>query len=192
MSDDANKTEEGKEKKEEEETKAEEVVEETKEEAPAEEPKEEKVEEKKEEPKKEEKKEEKKEKKDVKLSKDAEKVLDMVKKMSLMEVADLVTALEDEFGVSAAAPMAMAAAPAAGGDAGGAEEKDAYDVELTSAGSQKIAVIKVVKELAGLGLKEAKDIVDAAPKVFMEGAKTADAEEAKKKLEEAGATCTLK
>lgn len=169
-----------------EETKEEAPAEEVKEEAPKEEPKEEKKEEKKEEPKEE-------KKADVKLSKDAQKVLDMVKKMSLMEVADLVKAMEDEFGVSAAAPVAMAAAPAAGGDAGGGEEaKDSYDVELTSAGSQKIAAIKAVKELAGLGLKEAKDIVDAAPKVFMEGVKTADAEEAKAKLEEAGATCTLK
>ncbi|MBU0476588.1 50S ribosomal protein L7/L12 [Patescibacteria group bacterium] len=156
------------------------------EEAPVEEVKEEAP---KEEPKKEEPKEEKK-KADVALSKDAQKVLDMVKKMSLMEVADLVKAMEDEFGVSAAAPMAMAAAPAAGGEV--AEEKDSYDVELTSAGSQKIAAIKAVKELSGLGLKEAKDIVDAAPKVFMEGVKTADAEEAKKKIEAAGATCTLK
>ncbi len=131
----------------------------------------------------------------VELSKDAQKVLDMVKKMSLMEVADLVKAMEDEFGVSAAAPVAMAAMPAgaAGGDAGGAaEEKTEFDVELTAAGGQKIAVIKAVKELAGLGLKEAKDIVDGAPKNVLEGAKKEDAEAAKAKLEEAGATVTLK
>lgn len=138
-------------------------------------------------------KEEKKE--SVELSKDAQKVLDMVKKMSLMEVADLVKAMEDEFGVSAAAPAMMAAMPmagAAGGDAEAAEEKSSYDVELTSAGSQKIAVIKVVKELSNLGLKEAKDIVDGAPKNVIEGAKKEDAEAAKTKLEEAGATVTLK
>ena len=101
--------------------------------------------------------------------------------------------MEEEFGVSAAAPVAMAAgAPAAGGDAGGAEEKDSFDVELTACGGQKIAVIKVVREVTGLGLKEAKDMVDAAPKVIKEGAKKEEAEEIQKKLEEAGATAALK
>ena len=112
---------------------------------------------------------------EVKLSAEAEKVLEAVKKMSLMEVADLVKAMEKEFGVSAAAP-----------------EKDTFDVELTSAGAQKIGVIKVVKELTNLGLKEAKDIVDGAPKVVVQGAKKDVADDAKKKLEAAGATVTLK
>ncbi|EKD63998.1 MAG: 50S ribosomal protein L7/L12 [uncultured bacterium] len=126
------------------------------------------------------------------LSKDAEQVLEAVKKMSLMEVADLVKAMEKEFGVSAAAPVAMAM-PTGGAAAGAeAEEKTSFDVELTSAGAQKIGVIKVVKDLAGLGLKEAKDIVDGAPKIVLAGAKKDVAEDAKKKLEAAGATVTLK
>lgn len=125
------------------------------------------------------------------LSKDAEKVLEAVKKMSLMEVADLVKAMETEFGVSAAAPVAMAM-PTGGGAAAEVEEKTSFDVELTSAGAQKIGVIKVVKDLTALGLKEAKDIVDGAPKVVLAGAKKEVAEDAKKKLEAAGATVTLK
>ncbi len=134
------------------------------------------------------------EKSSVELSKDAQKVLDMVKKMSLMEVAELVKAMEEEFGVSAAAPAMMAAMPVGGGAVGGAEveEKTSFDGELTSAGAQKIAVIKVVKELSNLGLKEAKDIVDGAPKVVLAGAKKEDADSAKAKLEEVGATVTLK
>lgn len=130
---------------------------------------------------------------EVKLSAEAEKVLEAVKKMSLMEVADLVKAMEKEFGVSAAAPVAMVGAVAGGAAAGAAApEKDTFDVELTSAGAQKIGVIKVVKELSNLGLKEAKDIVDGAPKVVIQSAKKDIAEDAKKKLEAAGATVTLK
>ena len=132
-------------------------------------------------------------KEDIKLSKAAQGILDEVKKLSVLELADLVKAMEEEFGVSAAAPVAVAAAPAGG--AGGAEaaaEKDSFDVELAEAGSQKIAVIKVVREITGLGLKEAKDMVDGAPKVIKEGVKKEEAEEIKKKLEEAGATVNLK
>lgn len=109
---------------------------------------------------------------------------------SVLELNDLVKAIEEKFGVSAAA---VAAAPAAGGAAeGGAEEKDAFTVELTSAGEQKIAVMKVVKEALGLGLKDAKDLVDGAPSVLKEGMKKDEAEDLKKKLEEAGATVTFK
>ncbi len=129
---------------------------------------------------------------DVVLSKDAEKILDMVKNLSVIELADLVKAMEDVFGVSAAAPVAMMAGGAAGGDAGGAAEKTAFDVELTSAGGSKINVIKVVREITGLGLKEAKDLVDGAPKNIKEGVKKEEAEEIKAKLEEAGATAEIK
>ena len=168
--------------------------EEKKEEAPKEEVK---KEEKKEEPPKEEPKKEEKKKKEVKLTGSAKKILDEVKKLSVLEMADLVTAMEEEFGVSAAAPVAMAAVPggAAGGAEGGGEEggaKDSYTVEITAAGDKKIAVIKVVKEILGLGLKEAKDIVDAAPKPVKENVPTKEAEEIKAKLEAEGATVTLK
>lgn len=128
----------------------------------------------------------------VELSAEASKVLEAVKKMSLMEVADLVKAAEKEFGVSAAAPVAMVGAVGGAGAGAAAPEKDTFDVELTSAGAQKIGVIKVVKELTNLGLKEAKDIVDGAPKVVIQGAKKDVADDAKKKLEAAGATVTLK
>lgn len=131
------------------------------------------------------------EKAPVELSKNAQKILDEVKKLTVVELADLVKAMEDEFGVSAAAPVMMGAMPAAGG-AAPAEEKTEFTVELTSSGAQKINVIKVVRELTGLGLKEAKDLVDGAPKPVKEGVKKADADEMKKKLEEAGATVTLK
>jgi large subunit ribosomal protein L7/L12 len=129
----------------------------------------------------------------VALSKDAEKILDLVKKLPVLELANLVKALEEEFGVSAAAPvMAAGAAPAAGGAEGGEEEgSGTKNVVLASPGGQKIAVIKVVREITGLGLKEAKDIVDAAPKAIKEGVEKAEAEELKKKLEEAGATVEL-
>jgi large subunit ribosomal protein L7/L12 len=131
--------------------------------------------------------------KEIKLSKAAKGILDEVKKLSVLELADLVKAMEEEFGVSAAAPVAAVAAGApAGGDAGAAEEKDSFNVELAAAGGQKIAVIKIVREISGLGLKEAKDMVDAAPKVIKENVKKAEAEEMQKKLEEAGATVTLK
>lgn len=129
----------------------------------------------------------------VSLSKDAEKVLEMVEKLSVLDLANLVKAMEDKFGVSAAAPMAMAMAPAGGGAGGAAaeEEKSSYDVELKDAGAQKIGVIKVVRELTGLGLKEAKDLVDGAPKKVKEGVKKEEAMEMKKKLEEAGAKVEL-
>ena len=125
------------------------------------------------------------------LSKNAQQIMDLVKELSVLELSVLVKALEEEFGVSAAAPMMMAAAPAAGG-AAAAEEKDSFDVILTSAGAQKIGVIKVVRELTGLGLAEAKGLVDGAPKAVKEGVKKEEAEEVKKKLEEAGATVELK
>ena len=127
----------------------------------------------------------------VDLSKDAEKVLEMVEKLSVLDLANLVKAMEDKFGVSAAAPVAVAAAPGAGGDAGGAAEKTEFDVELKEIGGQKIAVIKAVREITQLGLKEAKELLDAAPKVIKEGVKKEDAEDMKKKLEEAGATVSL-
>lgn len=116
-----------------------------------------------------------------------EKIITEIEKLSVLELADLVKALEEKFGVSAAA-MAVAG-PAAGGAA--AEEKTAWNVLLKAAGDQKIGVIKVIREATGLGLKEAKDIADAAPKVVKEGLKKEDAEELKKKLEEAGATVEL-
>ena len=120
--------------------------------------------------------------------KDLEK---QIEELSVMDLADLVKVLEEKFGVSA---MPMAAAPAAGAAGGeaAAEEKSEFNIELTSVGAQKIAVIKVVKEITGLGLKEAKDIVDGAPNVLKEGVKKEEAEEIKKKLEEAGAGVELK
>ncbi|MGN0075483.1 MAG: 50S ribosomal protein L7/L12 [Parafannyhessea sp.] len=120
-----------------------------------------------------------------------DEIIEALKEMPALELSELVHELEDVFGVSAAAPVAVAAAaPAA--DAAPAEEKTNFDVELTSFGSNKIAVIKVVRSLTSLGLKEAKEAVESAPKVILEGAKKDDAEAAKKQLEEAGATVTLK
>ncbi|OGI14325.1 MAG: 50S ribosomal protein L7/L12 [Candidatus Moranbacteria bacterium RIFCSPHIGHO2_01_FULL_54_31] len=121
-----------------------------------------------------------------------EKLVAEIEKMSVLDLSLLVTVLEDKFGVSAAAPMMMGAAPAAAGAAEAVEEKSDFDVELTAAGGQKINVIKAVREITGLGLKEAKDMVDAAPKVIKEKVAKADAETFKKKLEEVGATVTLK
>lgn len=129
--------------------------------------------------------------KEIKLSKAAQGILDEVKKLSVLELADLVKAMEEEFGVSAAAPVAAAAAGGGGGEEAAAE-KDSFDVELSAVGGQKIAVIKAVREITGLGLKEAKDIVDAAPKVVKEGVKKDEAEKMKAQLEEAGATVELK
>ena len=124
---------------------------------------------------------------EVKLSKDAEKVLEMVEKMTVLELAELVKAMEEKFGVSAAAPVAVAAAGAAGGEAAAAEEKSEYDVVITEAGATKIAVIKAVREIDNtLGLVEAKALVEAAPKEVLKGAKKEDAEAAKAKLEEMG------
>ena len=132
------------------------------------------------------------EKKDVVVPAKFEKLVAEIEKMSVLDLSELVKILEDKFGVSAAAPMMMGAMPAAGGAAEAAEEKTEFDVELTSAGQQKINVIKAVREITGQGLKEAKDLVDAAPKVIKEKVAKAQAEEMKKKLEEAGATVTLK
>ena len=122
---------------------------------------------------------------------DLEKIAEELSKLTVMEAADLSKLLEEKWGVSAAAPVAMAA-PAAGGDAGEAVEKDSFDVVLASAGAQKINVIKEVRAITGLGLKEAKEIVDSAPKSLKEGVAKAEAEELKKKLEAAGATVELK
>ena len=122
-----------------------------------------------------------------------EDVLEWVKSAPALELAELVKEMEDVFGVSAAAPVAVAAAaPAGGGEAAAAEEKDSFDVVLTAAGDQKIGVIKVVRELTSLGLKEAKDVVDGAPKAVLEGVNKEAAEAAKTKLEEAGASVELK
>ena len=116
-------------------------------------------------------------------------IIDLVKELSVVELAELVSTFEEEFGVSAAAPVAVAAA---GGGAVAEEEKTEFDVELTDAGASKIEVIKVVRELTGLGLKEAKDLVDGAPKMVKEGISKEDAEAAKAKLEEVGAVITIK
>ena len=128
---------------------------------------------------------------EIELSKDAAKIMDLVEKLPVLELANLVKALEEKFGVSAAAPAMMMAAPGGAAD-GGAEEQSSFDVEITSAGDSKINVIKVVREITGQGLKEAKGIVDAAPAVVKEGASKEEAEELKAKLEEAGAVVTLK
>ena len=121
-----------------------------------------------------------------------EEIVDALKEMTLLEASELVKAIEDTFGVSAAAPVAaVAAAPAAAG-AAEEEEKTNFDVVLEGFGDNKIAVIKVVRALTSLGLKEAKEVVEGAPKAVLEGAKKEDAEAAKKQLEEAGATVTLK
>ncbi len=114
-----------------------------------------------------------------------------VEKMSVLDLVELVKVLEDKFGVSAAAPAMMMAA-AGGAAAPAAEEKSSFDVELTEGGGNKIAVIKVLREVTGLGLKEAKDMVDGAPKVVKTGVAKAEAEEIKKKLDEAGGKATLK
>lgn len=130
---------------------------------------------------------------DVKLSANAEKILELVKGLSVLELADLVKAMEETFGVSAAAPVAVAAAPAAAADGDDAPAaKTSFDVELTAAGANKINVIKVVRELTGLGLAEAKALVDAAPKMLKEKVKKEEAEDLKAKLAEAGATVTIK
>ena len=126
---------------------------------------------------------------------DTAKVLETLGGMTVLELVELKKAIEEEWGVTAAAPVAVAAAPgaAAGGDGAAApEEKDSFDVVLTSAGDKKIQVIKVVRAATGLGLKEAKDLVDGAPKPVKEAVPKADAEAAKKKLEEAGAKVEIK
>jgi large subunit ribosomal protein L7/L12 len=127
------------------------------------------------------------------LSKDD--ILEAISGMTVLELSDLVKAVEDKFGVTAAAPVAVAAAPAAGGGDGAAaaaEEKTEFDAVLTDVGANKILVIKAVRELTGLGLKEAKDLVDAAPKPVKEGVTKEEAEQVKEKLAEAGATVEVK
>ena len=119
-----------------------------------------------------------------------DEIIDALKEMTLLEASELVKAVEDTFGVSAAAPAAVVAAPAAG--AAEAEEKTEFDVVLEGFGDNKIQVIKAVRELTSLGLKEAKEVVEGAPKAVLEGAKKEDAEAAKEKLEAAGAAVTLK
>ncbi|MBR6350911.1 MAG: 50S ribosomal protein L7/L12 [Firmicutes bacterium] len=118
-----------------------------------------------------------------------EQIIEAIKNMTVLELNELVKACEEEFGVSAAAPVAVVAG---GGEAAAAEVKDEFDVVLAAIGNEKIKVIKVVREITGLGLKEAKDLVDNAPKTLKEAAPTAEAEEIKKKLEEVGATVELK
>ena len=124
---------------------------------------------------------------------DLEKIVEDLSALTVMEAAELSTMLEEKWGVSAAAPVAMASMPGAGGDAGGAaEEKSEFDVILESAGDKKINVIKEVRGITGLGLKEAKDLVEGAPKPVKEGVSKDEAEELKSKLEEAGASVELK
>lgn len=132
-------------------------------------------------------------KKDVVVPEKFASIVSEIEKMSVLDLSELVKVLEDKFGVEASAPMMMAGAmPAAGGEAEAAAEKTSFSVELTEGGAQKIQVIKVVRELTGLGLKESKDMVDKAPKVVKENVSKADAEEMKQKLEAAGAKVTLK
>ena len=119
----------------------------------------------------------------------AQELIDAIKELSVLELSDLVKACEEEFGVSAAAGVVVAAA---GAGAAAEEEKTEFNVELTEVGSEKVKVIKVVREITGLGLKEAKDLVDGAPKMLKEGASKEEAEEIKKKVEEVGAKVTLK
>ena len=119
-------------------------------------------------------------------------VVEEIDKLSMVDMVELVKVLEERFGVSAAAPVMMAGAVAGGGEGAAAEEKTSFSVELKSAGAQKIQIIKAIRELTGLGLKEAKDIADGAPKMVKENVAKAEAEEMKKKLEEAGATVELK
>jgi large subunit ribosomal protein L7/L12 len=122
-----------------------------------------------------------------------EEILDSISELTVLELKDLLDAFEERFGVTAAAPVAIAAAaPAGGGEAAAAEEQDEFDVVLTGAGAQKIQVIKVVRELTSLGLKEAKDLVDGAPKPVLEKVAKEAAEAAKGKLEDAGASVELK
>jgi len=118
-------------------------------------------------------------------------ILETISNMSVMDVVDLISAMEEKFGVSAAAPVAVAAGPAAGGEAA-AEEQTEFNVMLTSFGTSKVPVIKAVREITGLGLKEAKDLVESAPAAVKEGVEQGEADELKKKLEEVGATVEIK
>jgi len=133
-----------------------------------------------------------KEAKEVEVPEKFKKLVEEIEKMSVLELSELVKVLEDKFGVSAAAPAVAMAAPGAGGEGGGEEEKTEFDLELAAAGDQKIQVIKVVREITGKGLKDAKDLVDGAPKVLKEKMPKKDAEEAQKKIEEAGGKANLK
>lgn len=119
-------------------------------------------------------------------------LVEQIEQMSVLDLADLVKILEKKFGVSAAAPMAMMAMPGVAAGAAPIEEKDSFNVELSDVGANKIAVIKIVREVTGLGLKEAKDLVDGAPKVLKEGVKKEEAEAMKTKIETSGAKVTLK
>jgi len=122
-----------------------------------------------------------------------EEILETISSMTVIEVVDLISAMEEKFGVSAAAPVAAVAAPAAGGgEAAAAEEKTEFNVEMTSFGDNKVGVIKAIRAITSLGLKEAKDMVEGAPSVVEEGVSKEDAEAIKKQLEEAGASVTLK
>ena len=123
---------------------------------------------------------------------DLNKIVDDLSSLTVLEAAELSKLLEEKWGVSAAAPVAVAAAPAAGGGGEAAEEKTEFDIELSESGSNKIAVIKEVRTITGLGLKEAKDLVEGAPKPLKQGVKKEEAEEMKKALEAAGAKVTLK
>jgi large subunit ribosomal protein L7/L12 len=128
----------------------------------------------------------------VEVSKEMDQFISYVENLTVLELSSLVKALEDRLGVTAAAPVAVAAAAPAGGDAGAAEEKTEFDVILASFGANKIAVIKEVRTLTGLGLKDAKDLVEGAPKAIKEGVSKEEANEVKEKLEAAGATVELK
>ena len=123
---------------------------------------------------------------------DLNKIVEDLSSLTVLEAAELSKLLEEKWGVSAAAPVAVAAAPAAGGEEAAAEEKTEFDIELSESGSNKIAVIKEVRTITGLGLKEAKDLVEGAPKPLKQGVKKEEAEEMKKTLEAAGAKVTLK
>ena len=123
---------------------------------------------------------------------DLNKIVEDLSSLTVLEAAELSKLLEEKWGVSAAAPVAVAAAPASGGDEAAAEEKTEFDIELSESGSNKIAVIKEVRTITGLGLKEAKDLVEGAPKPLKQGVKKEEAEEMKKSLEAAGAKVTLK
>lgn len=135
---------------------------------------------------------EKEESKEVEVPKKFSKLVKEIEEMSVLDLSELVKVLEDKFGVSAAAPVAVAAAPAGGGEEAAPEEKSSYTIELTEAGDQKIAVIKAVRSVAGLGLKDAKDLVEKAPTTVKENVPAEEAEEMKKQIEEAGGKVELK